>query len=327
MSLTSVLRSGLLLLFGAIFSLAAASSAAADTYYFKTSEDLKITDRDGLPRANYWTTNLLHAALEGEGEVYAVGSGRRFEVAIRAAAPRKIEGRIFLGQPGFRPPAREGEEVVDVVRFAVDQTDADVAHRDAFLRTKLKYYQHRYRANIPGAAWFRHQVRETQRELGMKPPVDDPARLRGIQRRGGSASTYELFSGGRAVSENLQLDREMPIGATGQAEIPLGSISGITVREFDWKPLIKDLKPEADALAALIPFDQHAVFFPSFRAMVRLADYVEQHGAPILHAVEPRSEDAQTRKRYERQLCLPTTALGRLLAAGLSAGTAYLGWA
>ena len=89
MSLTSVLRSGLSLSFGAIFSLAAASSAAADTYYFKTSEDLKITDRDGLPRADFWTGQPahLHAVLEGEGEVYAVGSGRRFEVAIRAAAP------------------------------------------------------------------------------------------------------------------------------------------------------------------------------------------------------------------------------------------------
>ena len=327
MSLTSVLRSGLSLSFGAIFSLAAASSAAADTYYFKTSEDLKITDRDGLPRADFWTGQPahLHAALEGEGEVYAVGSGRRFEVAIRAAAPRKIEGRVFLGQPGYRPPAREGEEVVDVVRFTVDQTDADVAHRNAFLRTKLRYYQNRYRANIPGAAWFRHQVREAQRALGTKPTVVDPARLRGIQLRGGSASTYELFSGGRAVSENLQLDRELPIGAAGQAEIPLGSISGITVREFDWKPLIEDLKPEADPLAALIPFDQHAVFFPSFRAMVQLADYVEQHGAPILHAVEPRSEDAQTRKRYERQLCLPNTAVGRLLGPRLIQSLAITG--
>ena len=85
-------------------------------------------------------------------------------------------------------------------------------------------------------------------------------------RPGELQDTYALFSGGRAVSESLQLDRVTP--ATNKAEdanVNLADLTGITVAEIDWKPLIKDLKPALDPLASIIPADQHAVLFPELR--------------------------------------------------------------
>ena len=119
--------------------------------------------------------------------------------------------------------------------------------------------------------------------------------------------TYALFSGGRAVSENLQLDRTVQGTKPEEATVDIDTLDGITVPEIDWKPLIKDLKPELDPLAASIPADQHVVFFPTFSAAVLTADQAEIQGTPILHLAEPRSEDARTAERYQRQLCLSLT--------------------
>ena len=138
--------------------------------------------------------------------------------------------------------------------------------------------------------------------------------------------TYDLFTGGRAVSENLQLDRMMRSDSGGeQPTVDVNKIDGISVPEIDWKPLVKDLKPKLDPLAALIPADQHVVFFPTFSAAVRTADEADSAGTPVLRLAEPRSEDARTAKRYERQLCLSMTGLGRLLGPHVAQSVALTG--
>src|SRR5207344_2754666 len=93
----------------------------------------------------------------------------------------------------------------------------------------------------------------------------------------------------------------------------VASIKGITVRELDWKPLIRNLKPRLDPLAAIIPADQHVLFLPSFAAATRLADEATSQGIPILRLMEPRSEDAQTLERYQRQLGITLSGAARLI--------------
>ena len=92
--------------------------------------------------------------------------------------------------------------------------------------------------------------------------------------------TYELFTGGRAMSENLQLDRVLPRVQPNETPVKLDSLTGITIQEIDWKPLIKDAKPKLDPLAGMIPADQHVVFFPTFQAAVAMADETK----PARHA-------------------------------------------
>ncbi len=182
--------------------------------------------------------------------------------------------------------------------------------------------------DIPGGAWFRHEAREAEVALNKKPGelaanANVPAPQRPFQ--GDLAATYELFSGGRAVSENLQLDRTLRGTKAAEATIDVDKIEGISVPEIDWKPLIKDLKPELDPLAASIPADQHAVFFPTFNAAVLTADEAERQGTPILHLAEPRSEDARTAERYQRQLGLSLSGLGRLLGPTVAKSVALTG--
>ena len=132
------------------------------------------------------------------------------------------------------------------------------------------------------------------------------------------ASTYDLFTGGRAISENLQLDRTLPQRGANETPVKIDSLTGITINEIDWKPLIKDAKPELDPLADKLPADQHVVFFPSFQAALAVADETKQHDTPVLRLAQPRSEDAGVVERYQRQLGLPLSTRGA--AAGAVAG-------
>jgi hypothetical protein len=181
--------------------------------------------------------------------------------------------------------------------------------------------------NIAGAAWFRYQSRTLSAELGEAAPRDNERQ--NFPRRPDLDpldNSFALFDGGRAVSENLQLDRALPAAnQPDDATVPLSDIVGITVQEMDWNAKIKDLKPQLDPLAALIPADQHAVFFPGFDAMTRLIDRANQQGSLLISSAGPRSEDAGIQQRYERQLCLSLTGLGRLLGPRVISSVAITG--
>ena len=137
--------------------------------------------------------------------------------------------------------------------------------------------------------------------------------------------TYALFSGGRAISENLQLDRELDPAETEAATIDVDSLEGISVQEMDWEAAIQDIEPELDPLAQLIPADQYALFFPSFQALVRTIDEVKLQGTPILQIAEPRSENAQTLQHYEKQLCIALDSVTRLLGATVIDSVSFTG--
>src|SRR5207244_6779937 len=117
----------------------------------------------------------------------------------------------------------------------------------------------------------------------------------------------------RAISENLQLDRLLRESKPAASTVDINKITGITIQEMDWKPLIKGMKPQIDPLASYVPADQHAIFFTSFAAMTDLIDEADADGTPLLQMLEPRSEDANARSRYQKQLCLELNEVSRLL--------------
>jgi hypothetical protein len=181
--------------------------------------------------------------------------------------------------------------------------------------------------NIPGAAWFRHQMQEAGKSRGVS-TNREPDFSMGFNRWRQSEleDTYDLFTGGRAMSENLQLDRVLPaIRDTNEETLDITNLTGITIRAMDWKSLIKDAKPELDPLAPFIPADQHAIFFPSFQAMSQMIDEADANGTPVLQLLEPRSEDAGSRDRYQQQLCLGLSDLSRLLGPQVVASVAFTG--
>ncbi len=232
--------------------------------------------------------------IEGEGEAYVTPmirglrlAGQRVQegnqlptrphLAIRTPIARPISGRLYLPKEDF-----SGMVALKFV-IPVDPTDADqetrARRKKEFLEAKLQTYDDLRRQGIPGTAWFRHQVRTVRNELGL-PQEPASERRPTFRSRGDSLeATFGLISGGRAVSENLQLDRELPTAEVAEPTVAVDSIEGITVREFEWESLVKDLQPELDRLSKLIPEDQHALFLPSFKALVDLADNAGQQGA------------------------------------------------
>ena len=254
--------------------------------------------------------------LAGEGEAYYAhpgdGSQRFFltdfavgSVLARVPGGGDVRGTLFLPAPDLEGMRR--------LPFTIPAAKAGTGARSAFLLAKTQAYAHLAARDLPGAAWFRHQADEARGML--EPDARDGTVLR--DPFGGRTfegdDTMALFSGGRALSENIQLDRLLPAADQTGEMVDIESIEGITVREMDWAALLEGADPVLDPLASLVPADQHALFFPTFAALTRLADEAEEFGTPVLTAVMGDTRDARTRARYEEQLCLSLDALTRAL--------------
>jgi hypothetical protein len=211
-------------------------------------------------------------------------------------------------------------------RFVLEQADHS---EGAFLENRYLAYAWRHALDLPGAAWFRHEKEATARaleDLGLTVPAfgDNLRDVRG--HRNDVDRTFDLFTGGRALAENLALDDAIEVsdGDHGPT-VALSTLAGITVPEIDWAPLLEGQDPLLDPLAARLPADQHAVFFPSFASLVEVLDELRKNGAPVLELLDHSSEDARTQERYEAQLALPLDAATRLLGGALVTRVAVTG--
>ncbi len=269
-----------------VASLIAALSAVAfaeDAFFHFPIASLNFTE--GVlpttaqpPRFDWRLSGALQpcAVLEGEGEVYISGESlepwrppgelyRNAAIAIRVPKGKGVVGRLFVPKPDFSGMV--------ALSFKVDTKVENPESKNEFFKAKENHYRRLREQNIAGGAWFRHQESEAAKAHGATPSAilngqNRPPRRWASTPDDSYDSTYELFSGGRAISENLQLDRVLAPVGSNTATIEITNLQGITVREMDWKPLLRDCKPKKDALACCIPFDQHALFFPSFAALV-----------------------------------------------------------
>ena len=299
------------------------STRAEDAYFRVRVERLKLLEgklpttrqdesyREWRQQSAMWP----RVVLEGSGEAYVepdnTNGGWNWrppieEMAVNVAAPvgADVEGRLF-----FPKPKGEG---MDVVAFTIPASAATKDVREQFFLAKANHYDRLAGGQIAGAAWFRHQANEALKAAGKNPR--DENRQRGTGNADSLDDTYAMFSGGRAVSENLQLDRVLP-AATQESGPPvkLDSIKGLEVKEIDWKPLTVNAKPDLDPLAAAIPADQHAMFFPSLKTAAAVLELAEKHSTPVIQSMEPQSESSMVRQRYEKQLC---HTLAEILALG-----------
>ena len=318
----------------------ASRAPAADAFYRVPLQNLKLTagtwpgpgqpNTGPDPRGGHLREPWARVANGGEAYVELPqlrwdawrwhGTGREGSaLVVRAAAGADVTGVLVV-------PNTDASGMVPL-SFAVPRAAATDDARTAFYRVKYAHYERLLGTGRPGAAWFRHEARAAEAALGPFEAGRVLADALPAGRPAGSLDdTYTLFTGGRALSENLQLDRVLPAGRrAGELTVPLASVRGVATKEMDWGPLVKDKRPATDPLAARIPIDQHAVFFPSFAAMRDLVDDADAQGVPVLQALEPRAEDARTKERYQRQLCLSMTGLGRLVGPRLIGGVAVTG--
>jgi len=301
-----------------------APQGATPAYYAVPVEELQLAEGVLLPSYGgqapweQWGAGLEvlpWAVLEGEGEAllrihdpsYSDGeeraNGSLGELCVRTGAARELAGTLYL------PKASGGGFLR--LPFGAPAARA-TASAKAFQLAQLARYRRLLQLRAPGGAWFRHRFDELRTALGADaPPASEPGAWNGWRDFREPVEALELFSGGRALYENLQLERGLPASADGEATVALDSLEGLTVRAIDWKPLLSKAETKLDALAALVPADQHALFFPSFPSFVSVLDEAERLGTLGLSAFEERSSDARTKERYERQLGLELSQLAR----------------
>jgi hypothetical protein len=313
-----------------------ATAAAEDSFYRVPLADLKLTDgempsddEEHRPWRSWERVQALqpYTTLDGEGEAYlefqtvrprwaAPPSVLRSEGAVVARAPsgRDVTGCLYLPKADYTGMTK--------LRFSIP-TSAAIKEGEAFYRAKQQHYRELLDRGLPGAAWFRHQARSARKKLsGNETGQDLDAPPRGTADVG---DTFDLFSGGRAIRENLQLDRELRLVGKTDEMVDVGSIKGITVAEIDWKPLLAEAATRLDPLARAVPADQHAVFFPSFAAAVALADEMSRQATPFSRLILARSEDELIRERYERQLCLSLSTVAHVIGPKMVAGVVLTG--
>jgi hypothetical protein len=314
-------------------------ATAEDAYFQLPVSELKLTEGSLPVQGRSWAGRrwqLLpaiqaYAVLDGPGEVYVQTAGnmpwmpRSAEaaaIAIRAPRNTEITGRLFVPQADLNGMVQ--------LKFKVAPAETKPDAKGKFFEAKLAHYQRLGGRNIPGTAWFRHQALAAAKELGRETnsgidvatglPFGTPP-----WRESQLEDTYDLFTGGRALSENLQLDRVLPSTKSAEETVAITNLAGISVKEMNWKELMPDAKPDLDPLAAFIPADQHAIFFPSFQAMTQLIDEADANGTPVLQLMEPRAENADSRTRYQQQLCLGLSEISRLLGPQVVASVAFTG--
>lgn len=323
----------------ALVTLLAGQAAAKDVYYDIALVDLKVTAGE-LPKANEsrvyrsdprWEAMTPQVVFDNGVEGYvAINPETRWEsrswvsrsfkngrLLVRAPADKEISGVLRL-------PANEPTEMTNV-RFTVPPSAAKETTAEKFYDTKLWHYTVLHGREIPGTAWFNHQIRDTQRKLNQLGAAERSEPARNAIGRFDNDNLYALFSGSRAISENLQIDRALRETKPENPSVPIDSLQGITIAEIDWKPLLKDVNPKLDPLAKSIPADQHAIFFPTFEAAIKLSDEAKGGKANLLSLAEPRSEDAMTLEFYQRQLGLPLSVLARALGGKVIGSVAVTG--
>lgn len=301
----------------------AADAAANDVFYTANLEKLpfmaskepqesisQLFDDQKRRTSDLWI--WTYVVLDGPGEAflssprYVRGGEPPVRIAIRAPQGAAVSGRIVV------PESTDGPLLE--IPFRLESDAFSGKHAEAFYRIKLDYYQFLVEARLPGAAWFRHQFRTAASHLPeAHDEPSDPAG-RSTQETMWQDRTFDLLSGGLAVSENLKLDSLLPPeSAADTTLVDTDSIQGVTVQAFDWTTMTRDLSPQLDPLSELIPADQHAFFFPSFASLSTTFDHLNNAGLTLLQWIQLEAERNDLLTRYQDQLGLQLGELSRLL--------------
>ena len=172
-------------------------------------------------------------------------------------------------------------------------------------------------------AWWALRLEQATGKAA-KPDPDERRR----RRNGDLDETIDLFTGLTALNENLQFDRRLAIRGEGESTVALDSLPTLQTKEIPWErmPGAKDAaKPVIDLLAERIPVDQHAVFFPSFPALVTAVRQADETLSGPVQILAGHGADSGTQSRYQRQLGLELNELSKRFGAQVVDQVAFTG--
>ncbi len=138
---------------------------------------------------------------------------------------------------------------------------------------------------------------------------------------------YETTTGAAAIAESLQLRRMNGVAprANDKRMIPIAKLRGIDVAEHPWKKMMADKKPAPEAFARMVPHDNYYVHFKGIARFLDFSELLDQWGTNLTRAYDATSRDHRLKERYQQQLCLRSTQLGRTLGPLVIKGIAITG--
>src|SRR5262249_55664673 len=93
------------------------------------------------------------------------------------------------------------------------------------------------------------------------------------------------------------------------------TVRALETRSMNWQPLLQGKTPKEDVLAAVVPADQHAVFFPSVDAVSSLLENPGDSLDSLTRAMRLKNGIAEVSEKYQRQLCLSLSELTKQIAS------------
>jgi hypothetical protein len=137
---------------------------------------------------------------------------------------------------------------------------------------------------------------------------------------------YETTTGAAAITESLQLRRMLgERRPEGPRTIDVAKVRGIDIAEHPWAKMMEGRQPDAEPLAKLVPHDNYYLHFKSFAKFIEMGDLLDQWGTSAVRAYEVQATDYRLKERYEKQLCLKTSLLGRTFGPLVIKGMAVTG--
>lgn len=235
------------------------------------------------------------------------------EVAIPADAKARATSSLQAEQLMQYPPLRDDLEGLWAVAQIEQFQDLDEEVNEfGFYQFAALAMGRKYHVASP-RGWVARSQFNTG---GPRDQFDEPHEL------------FELTTGAAAITESLQLRRmNEPRGnfEKQRRTVPIAKVRGIDIAEHPWKEMMGDKKPSAEPMAKLVPHDHYFVHFKRFASFVEMSDLMDQWGTSLNRAYQANSRDYRIKERYEQQLCLKSTALGRTLGPLVIEGVAITG--
>jgi hypothetical protein len=288
----------------------------------------RLVPQDDRTRSVYYRQRPSQPWLSFCGQV--AGGGRARLLLLYPLTEQPPEKPPLLAEPVRRPSMAEPTVELDFAKARsvpvppVDPEDQHI-HRDD-LRAYWALHQAAHFAVLETQVLdfnFYSFARET---TGRKYNVVAPAWVR-RQTVDPEPRLYEITTGADAIAEALQVHRLLQSEARpgGERSVSITDVRGVAVPPQPWDRMLEGKKPVVEAIARLVPHDNYYVHFKDIRKLMEFGDLLDQWGTSVIRVYELKSRDAQLRRRYERQLCLKSTALGKLLGPAVVKSLAITG--